>query len=186
MKKSSVYTKTGDKGTTGLIGGTRVPKNDIRLEAYGTIDELNSWMGVLRSYIEEKEITDMVISIQNQLFNIGSYLATDDNASDFRANIKFDEAGITRLEKMMDKMEEKLPPLTGFILPGGHQATGFCHVARTVCRRAERKVTELSEQYEINDWIIRYINRLSDFLFVLSRHLSNYFNVNEIRWNSKL
>jgi cob(I)alamin adenosyltransferase len=186
MKKSSVYTKSGDKGTTGLIGGTRVMKNDIRLDAYGTVDELNSWVGVLRSYIEEDDLKELIVTVQNQLFVIGSYLATDPAASDFRSDIKLKEVRITELENMMDKLEEELPPLKDFILPGGHPATGFCHVARTVCRRAERKVIELSAEHEINDWIIRYINRLSDFLFVLSRHLANYFNAEEIRWNSEL
>ena len=181
-----VYTKTGDRGKTSLIGGTRVAKNDVRLEAYGTIDELNSYIGLLRSYILEKEIIDIIIDVQNQLFNIGSYLAVDTSVSDMRSDIRFEEVIIESLEKEMDKMELSLPSLTGFILPGGHKATSFCHIARAVCRRAERRVIDISDVYEIDNWIVRYLNRLSDFLFVLSRYLSNYYNIDEIQWDSKL
>jgi cob(I)alamin adenosyltransferase len=185
MKKSKIYTKTGDKGTTGLIGGTRVPKNDIRLEAYGTIDELNSYIGLLRSYVPDEQ-AELLINVQNQLFKIGSYLATDAEVSDFRSGIKFEDVRIEELEKEMDMMEQELPELTGFILPGGHEAVGVCHVARTVCRRAERRVLSMSGQDETDTFVMRYLNRLSDFLFVLSRYLSNFFRVEEIQWNSKL
>ncbi len=185
MKKSRVYTKTGDKGKTGLIGGTRVSKNDIRLEAYGTIDELNSYIGLLRSYGTD-ELNNIIIGIQNQLFNIGSYLATDDSVSDFRSNIKLEEVRIEELEKEIDKMEQGLSQLTGFVLPGGHESVSFCHIARTVCRRAERRVISMSEQFETDGWIVRYLNRLSDFLFVLSRYFSNNFGVKEIHWSAKL
>ncbi len=181
-----VYTKTGDKGMTSLIGGARVAKNDVRLETYGTIDELNSYIGLLRSYISEEDIRDVIVDIQNQLFNVGSYLATDTTISEMRSNIKLEEVKIELLEDEMDKLEQALPPLTGFVLPGGHPATGFCHIARTVCRRAERRIIGMSDQYEIDNWIIRYLNRLSDFLFVLSRHLSNYYNIDEIHWSGKL
>ena len=186
MKKSNVYTKTGDKGETSLIGGTRVAKNDIRIEAYGTVDELNSHIGLLRSYIREEELLNVIIDIQNQLFNIGYFLALDISVSGKKSNIKLDEVSIDTLEKQIDKMEQALPPLSGFVLPGGHQAVSFCHIARTVCRRAERRVIEMREKYEIDSRIIRYLNRLSDFLFVLSRHLTLYFNIDEIHWNSKL
>jgi len=185
MKKSRVYTKTGDKGKTGLIGGTRVSKNDVRLEAYGTIDELNSYIGLLRSYGTD-ELNKIIIGIQNQLFNIGSYLATDDSVSDFRTNIKLEEVRIEELEKEIDKLEQGLPQLTGFILPGGHESVSFCHIARTVCRRAERRVISMSEQFETDGWIVRYLNRLSDFLFVLSRYFSGNFGVKEIHWSAKL
>ena len=181
-----VYTKTGDKGKTGLIGGTRVDKNDIRLEAYGTVDELNSYVGLLRSYISEQRITDVIIDIQNQLFKIGSYLAVDISVSEMRSEFKLEEVRIKMLEEEMDKMESSLPPLTGFVLPGGHQATGVCHIARAVCRRAERRVIDIREVYDVDDWVVRYLNRLSDFLFVLSRHLSNYYGADEIQWDSKL
>jgi len=181
-----VYTKTGDKGKTGLIGGTRVAKNDVRLEAYGTVDELNSYVGLLRAFISEEGIKDTIVDIQNQLFKIGSYLAVDTSVSEIRSEFKLEEVRIELLEKEMDKLESSLPPLTGFVLPGGHEATGICHVARTVCRRAERRVIDIREMYEVDDWIVRYLNRLSDFLFVLSRHLSNYYGVDEIQWDSKL
>jgi len=185
MKKSKIYTKTGDKGDTGLIGGTRVPKNDVRLEAYGTVDELNSYVGLLRSFVP-KEKDGILINVQNQLFKIGSYLATDAEVSDFRSGIKIEDVRIEELEKEMDDMEQELPPLTGFILPGGHESVGFCHIARTVCRRAERRVLSLSENDDIDTAIVCYMNRLSDFLFVLARYLSNFFGVEEIQWNSKL
>jgi cob(I)alamin adenosyltransferase len=181
-----VYTKTGDKGKTSLIGGTRVAKNDVRLEAYGTVDELNSYVGLLRSYIQEEDLKEIFIGIQNQLFKIGSYLAVDTTVSKMRSDFKLDAVRIELLEKEMDKLENSLPPITGFVLPGGHQATGFCHVARTVCRRAERRVIEIQEIYKVDNWVVRYLNRLSDFLFVLSRHLSNYYSVDEIQWDSKL
>lgn len=185
MKKSKVYTKTGDKGDTGLIGGTRVPKNDVRLEAYGTVDELNSYVGLLRSFVPvEKD--GILINVQNQLFKIGSYLATDAEVSDFRSGLKIEDVRIEELEKEMDEMDQALQPLTGFILPGGHESVGFCHIARAVCRRAERRVLSMAEHDDIDTAIVRYLNRLSDFLFVLARYLSNFFGVEEIQWKSKL
>ncbi|TAJ14329.1 cob(I)yrinic acid a,c-diamide adenosyltransferase [Marinilabiliaceae bacterium JC017] len=186
MKKSVVYTKTGDKGSTSLIGGTRVPKHHIRLEAYGTVDELNSYLGLIRSYDVAKDVVDSIVAAQNELFTIGAYLATDSSVSDLRDRIKCDESKIEFLEGEMDRIENQLPPLTSFILPGGHPAVAHCHVARTICRRAERRVLEMAETYEVNNWVVRYLNRLSDFLFVLSRHLSNYFAVDEIPWQSEL
>ena len=185
MKKSRIYTRTGDKGKTGLIGGTRIAKNDVRLEAYGTIDELNSHIGLLRTYAGQ-DISDQLIMIQNQLFKIGSYLATDSTVSDFRDSIKFEDVRIEELEKSIDKLEKDLPELTGFILPGGHESVSFCHIARTVCRRSERRVLSLAEQDDIDIWIISYLNRLSDFLFVLARYFSNFFRAEEIQWDSKL
>jgi len=186
MKKSVVYTKTGDKGKTGLIGGTRVPKNHERLEAYGTIDELNSFIGLIRSYELEEGIVHFIIDIQSKLFSIGAYLATDTSVSDMRDRIKYDEEQIGLLEVEVDRMESALPPLTNFILPGGHPAVGYCHVARTICRRAERRVITIADAHDVNPWVIRYINRLSDYLFVLSRYLSKYFDVHEIPWKSEL
>jgi len=186
MKKSVVYTKTGDKGKTGLIGGTRVPKNHERLEAYGTIDELNSFIGLIRSYELEESIDRVIIDIQSKLFTIGAYLATDSSVSDLRDRIGCDETQIELMEAEMDRLEGALPPLTNFILPGGHPAVGYCHVARTICRRAERRVITIADTNEVNPWVIRYINRLSDYLFVLSRHLSKYFDVHEIPWKSNL
>ncbi len=181
-----VYTKTGDKGKTSLIGGTRVVKNDVRLEAYGTVDELNSHIGLLRSYVQEEDLKEILIEIQNQLFKIGSYLAVDVSVSKMRSDFQLDEVRIELLEKEIDRMEGSLAPLTGFILPGGHRATGACHIARTVCRRAERRVIDIQDIYDIDSWIVRYLNRLSDFLFVLSRYMANYFGLDEIQWDSKL
>lgn len=186
MKKSLVYTKTGDKGTTSLIGGTRVPKHHLRLEAYGTIDELNSFLGMIRSYDVEETVVNSLVDIQRILFVIGAYLATDTEASDLRDRLKCDEDQIFYLENEMDRMERTLPPLTNFLLPGGNPVVSSCHIARTICRRAERRVNEMHESMEINDWVLRYLNRLSDYLFVLSRFLSNQLKVTEIPWVPKL
>jgi cob(I)alamin adenosyltransferase len=186
MKKSVVYTKTGDKGKTSLIGGTRVSKGHIRLEAYGTIDELSSHIGMIWSYTIEEDIKNILYNTQNQLFVIGAYLATDASVSDLRNRLVCDNAEIELLEKEMDRMENALPPLNNFILPGGHPAVAACHIARTVCRRAERRVVDMAQEMEVNEWVIVYLNRLSDYLFVLSRHLSNFFQVNEIPWKPKL
>ena len=186
MKKSIVYTKTGDKGSTGLIGGTRVPKNHARLEAYGTIDELNSFIGLIRSFEIGEEDKKMIISIQSKLFTIGAYLATDTSVSNMRSKLDYKEEHIEELEGEMDRIENALPPLTNFVLPGGNQSVGYCHVARTICRRAERRVIDIAEEFEVDGWVIRYLNRLSDYLFVLSRHLSNYFGVDEIPWKPEL
>jgi cob(I)alamin adenosyltransferase len=186
MKKSLVYTKTGDKGTTSLIGGTRVSKGDLRLDAYGTVDELSSHIGMIWSYDIDQHSKEVLQNTQNQLFVIGAYLATDSAVSDLRNRLSRDNALIEQLENEMDVLENALPPLTNFVLPGGHPAVSACHIARTVCRRAERKVVEMSQQLEVDEWVITYLNRLSDYLFVLSRHLSNFFNIEEIPWKPKL
>ncbi len=186
MKKSLVYTKTGDKGETGLIGGTRVPKNHARLEAYGTVDELNSFIGLIRSFELLQFDIDMLVSIQSRLFTIGAYLATDDSVSDMKSRLKFNDKHIEELEYEMDRLESELPPLTSFVLPGGHPAVGYCHVARTVCRRAERRAIDIAVEYRVDEVVIKFLNRLSDYLFVLSRHLSNFFRVNEIPWKAEL
>ncbi|MFT3740281.1 MAG: cob(I)yrinic acid a,c-diamide adenosyltransferase [Breznakibacter sp.] len=186
MKKSLVYTRTGDQGQTGLIGGTRIPKDHMRLEAYGTIDELNSHIGVIWSYPIDDRTKEILWGIQNQLFVVGAYLATDDAVSDLRNRLKRDPKVIEMLEQEMDVMENALPPLTNFILPGGHPAVAACHVSRTVARRAERRVIHMGHEFEVDPWVIRYLNRLSDYLFVLSRHLSKYFNATEIPWKPEL
>jgi cob(I)alamin adenosyltransferase len=182
MKKSLVYTKTGDKGSTGLIGGTRVPKDHFRLEAYGTVDELNAHIGLIRSYTIDDDSVRTLIRAQRQLFTIGSYLATDDTVSDLRKRLITDEKEIEFLELEMDRMEIQLPPLSHFVLPGGNPALAQCHIARTVCRRAERRVIAMAREVEVDEWVVRYLNRLSDYFFVLSRHLANYFNIDEIPW----
>lgn len=182
MKKSLVYTKTGDKGQTSLIGGTRVPKQHIRLESYGTIDELNAFIGMIWSYPIGEDVKKVIYDIQNQLFVVGAWLATDDSASDMKQQLIGDDTLTSRLETEMDRMESALPPMNYFVLPGGHPAVSAAHIARTVCRRAERCVMRLGETYEVEPWILMFLNRLSDYLFVLSRHLTKYFQVEEIPW----
>jgi cob(I)alamin adenosyltransferase len=182
-KKIKIYTKTGDDGTTGLVGGSRVKKFDIRLEAYGTVDELNTWIGVIRSFDVSDEIKKLLIQIQNKLFNIGSRLASDEKGDSFTANLAISQDDISVLEVAIDQFEKDLPELTNFILPGGDMAVAQCHVARTVCRRAERRILEFSELNAVQPEIIKYINRLSDFLFVLSRTLSASHGAEETQWS---
>lgn len=182
MNKSLVYTKTGDKGKTSLIGGTRVPKNHYRLEAYGTVDELNTFIGMIRSYKLDEKSENQILNIQDKLFVLGAYLATDSNAADLRDKLNYDESIIEGLEQEMDRMDSELPPIKNFVLPGGHPGVSYCHISRTICRRAERRVLAMAEHTEVNPWVIRYLNRLSDYLFVLSRYLAKHFNVNEIPW----
>ncbi len=188
MKKSkkSIYTKTGDGGNSGLIGGTRVPKNDIRLEAFGTVDELNSNIGCLRSWEINDDTKETIIRIQKQLFTIGSYLATDHEVTDFHTKLNINEKEILFLEKEIDKLEAELTPLTNFILPGGHKTVAQSHICRSVCRRAERRIIEMSKHYTVNAGIIKYLNRLSDYFFVLARYFSKYFNIDEIPWAANL
>ena len=177
-----IYTKTGDDGTTGLVGGSRVKKYDLRLEAYGTIDELNSALGILRSAELPDDVSEVLNKIQNKLFNIGSILASDEKGEAFTANLAITEENIKVLEDAIDIYQEKLPELKHFVLPGGNFASAQCHVARTVCRRAERRIIEFAEHSKVQPEIIVYINRLSDFLFVLSRKLSFDNNIEELIW----
>jgi cob(I)alamin adenosyltransferase len=181
-KKIKIYTKTGDDGTTGLVGGNRVKKYDLRLESYGTVDELNAWIGMIRSFELPENITGYLVEIQNKLFNIGSRLASDEKGDAYTTQLSITEENIRFLEKAIDEMETGLPELTRFILPGGDLLVSHCHVARTVCRRAERRITEFSEQQNVQSEIVKYINRLSDFLFVLARRLSYNSNTGEIFW----
>ena len=188
LKKMKIYTKTGDTGTTALFGGTRVKKYNLRIESYGTVDELNSYIGL----IKDQDISDInksyLLQIQNELFTLGAMLATPPEKETLksgkqRLNIpKIDETSILSLEKKIDKIDEELPQMTHFILPGGHQAVSFCHIARCVCRRAERLSVELNDQEKINTNIIIYLNRLSDYLFMLARKLSMDLLVEEIKW----
>lgn len=182
MKKSLVYTKTGDKGTTSLIGGTRVAKNDDKLEAYGTVDELNTHLGMIRSFEIDDRCNKFLISIQNHLFTIGAYLATDAEKSDLRNRLDTSEQTIEALELEMDILESTLPPLTQFLLPGGDPTVSACHIARTVCRRAERCAITVSQDDEKDNYVVRYLNRLSDYLFVLSRYQADRKGVEEIPW----
>lgn len=186
--KMKIYTKTGDQGTTALFGGNRVPKHNIRIESYGTVDELNSHIGMIRSYEVDDHTIKILIQIQNKLFTIGSTLATAPEKAILKSGKerlkieKVNEEHIFLLEREMDTMNDELPPLTHFVLPGGNPAVSQCHIARTVCRRAERRVTLLNEKEPIDPIVIKYLNRLSDYLFVLARKLSKDLNAEEIQW----
>ena len=176
-----IYTKTGDKGTTSLIGGTRVSKAHLRINTYGTVDELNSFIGLLRDQPVNESRKDLLKEIQDRLFTIGSHLAMDYEVSKKQLPDLL-PTDVTRLETEMDAMDASLPELRHFILPGGHQSVSFAHLARTVCRRAERMIVELNAEEEVEDHIIIYMNRLSDFLFVLSRKMALELGIDEVKW----
>ena len=179
-----IYTKKGDDGKTSLIGGTRISKAGIRIEAYGTVDELNSFIGWVRDYSKHKEQKDILLEIQDRLFTIGSHLATDAKKSKMTLpDLK--ESDVTFLENKIDEMNDGLPEMKSFLLPGGHPAVSCCHVARCICRRAERVTVLLSENDMVDKLIIVYLNRLSDFLFVLARVLSVDFSAEEIPWKAR-
>ena len=177
-----IYTRTGDDGTTGLIGGSRVKKHNIRLEAYGTIDELNSYVGLIRSMQSDTHTDQVLEIIQNKLFVIGANLATEESIDLIKKQLPCKKADIELLEAEMDDMNASLPELRNFILPGGCQASSFCHVARTVCRRAERHIVELAENKDVDANLIKFVNRLSDYLFVLSRKVNLDQKAAEILW----
>ena len=185
-----IYTKTGDKGQTSLFGGTRVPKHHIRIESYGTVDELNSYIGLVRDLITDKAQQELLTIIQDKLFVLGATLATPPEKEKLkngenRLKIKqVTTEDIGQLEKAIDTMNAELPAMTHFILPGGHPTVSHCHIARCICRRAERICTLLDSQDPIDNHILQYLNRLSDYLFVLSRKISQDLNVTEIKWNS--
>ena len=172
MKKSLVYTKTGDKGRTGLIGGTRVLKTDARLEAYGTVDELNAHLGVLITYLTEEGDAEFLRVVQDKLFGVGSYLATDQEKTDLHAVSIIKPEDVEKIELAIDEADNGLPAINNFVLPGGARASAFCHVCRTVCRRAERRILALTDHLTIDQNLLAYINRLSDYLFVLSRRIN--------------
>ena len=183
-----IYTKTGDKGTTGLVGGTRLPKHNLRIDCYGTIDELNSYLGLIRDQEISKDHKTTLLEIQNQLFVIGSLLATDpellkDETKRKPLGISFlNPEAITFLETEIDAMNCELPPMTHFILPGGHPTVSFCHIARCICRRAERTISKLSVEQPTQPEVLIYLNRLSDYIFVMARKLSKELKVEEIKW----
>lgn len=179
-----IYTRTGDDGSTGLIGGTRVHKDDLRLEAYGTVDELNSWVGLIRSQTGVDDDKALLIEIQKRLFVIGGRLATDTSKIDLSVKLPCCEEDILILEHEIDRILDTLPKQTNFILPGGNDIVSYCHLARTVCRRAERRVYRLSREMEIPHELLKYLNRLSDYLFVLSRKYANDEGIEEIPWKS--
>ncbi len=176
-----IYTKTGDKGYTSLIGGTRVPKHHVRIETYGTVDELNSYIGIIRDQEITPEQKDMLKEIQDRLFTIGSSLASDPEKSKMKIP-DLHTSDIELLEQQIDKMNEDLPELRHFILPGGDQAVSFCHIARCVCRRAERICVNLAEISSVDEQVIIYLNRLSDYLFVLARKLCQDRKIPENQW----
>ncbi len=186
-----IYTKTGDKGTTALYGGTRVPKNHLRIESYGTVDELNSYIGLIKDQNIAESLKESLLKIQTDLFTLGSMLATPPEKETLkngkeRLNIpKITKKSITFLENKIDIMNKELVQMTHFILPGGHQTVSFCHITRCICRRAERISVALNDQEEINPNILIYLNRLSDYLFVLARKLSKDLSVQEIKWISE-
>lgn len=179
---NKIYTKTGDKGKTGLFGGARVSKDDVRLEAYGTVDELNSFLGYLKDHIEDEEINELLYSMQNSLFNVGSILATDPEKPELK--MSFDNAITNRIEEAIDDMQTNLPELKNFILPGGHPQVSLCHILRTITRRAERRVVSLSNIQETDNEISIFLNRLSDYFFVLGRYLGKQLKAKEVVWNA--
>ena len=180
-----IYTKTGDKGQTSLIGGTRVAKHHIRIESYGTVDELNSHIGLIRDQKIDANTKKILIEIQDRLFTIGASLASDPDKSKMKIpDLK--EEDVVLLENEIDKMNETLPEMKSFVLPGGHTTVSYCHIARCVCRRAERISIHLSENSFVADLVIKYLNRLSDYLFVLSRKLAHDLNAEEILWKPRM
>jgi cob(I)alamin adenosyltransferase len=179
-----IYTRTGDQGTTALFGGKRVSKAELRIDAYGTVDELNAWIGMVRDQEVNAKRQEIFIQIQNDLFVIGSLLATEPGNEQVRIPTLSEEE-IVFLEKQIDGLDAELPPLKFFVLPGGHRSISTCHVARTVCRRAERLVVALHQNEPVNAVVIRYLNRLSDYLFVLSRKVAHDLGVEETPWKAK-
>lgn len=180
-----IYTKTGDKGTTALFGGKRVSKADLRIETYGTIDELNSYVGLVRDQAVNQNRKSILVEIQDRLFTIGSILATEPGNTKVKVP-SLQQEDVTVLEKQIDAMDASLPPMKSFVLPGGHQSVSFCHVARTVCRRAERLVIALDAQEKIDALVIQYLNRLSDYLFMLSRKMSAELSAEEMPWKPRM
>lgn len=184
MKITKVYTRTGDNGTTSLVGGIRIRKSDARLEAYGTVDELSADLGLLAAMLPEGEERSLIIRTQNNLFNVGTHLATDQSQTPLYPSAHLPEGETELLEQAIDQMNARLPEAQGFILPGGCQAAAQAHVCRTVCRRAERRIAALAETATISDEIQQYINRLSDFLFVLAKIINFNTGQEEILWKN--
>ncbi len=182
MKKSIIYTKTGDKGKTSLVGGTRVDKTHIRLEAYGTIDELNSFIGWMMTSMSNEENLRFLQYVQHKLFTVGSYLATETEAMPPKAASIITEEDIKKIESEIDHLDAELPQLRQFILPGGSESGSRAHICRTVCRRAERRMYDVRTQFPVEDDVMKFVNRLSDYLFVLSR-TESIKNGKEIFWD---
>jgi cob(I)alamin adenosyltransferase len=179
-----IYTRTGDAGTTGLLGGTRLPKNHIRIEAYGTVDELNAHIGLLRDHDALVDYRSALIAIQEDLFVIGSHLASDPEKNKMTLP-ELNPNRVGELEAAMDAMDAELEPMRNFVLPGGHPAVSHCHITRCVCRRAERTTIALAQSALVNELLIRYLNRLSDYFFVLSRKIAHDLQIVETPWVSR-
>lgn len=181
-----IYTKTGDKGKTSLIGGTKVPKSHLRIEAYGTVDELNSYIGLCKDIVEDTDSRKILLEIQDRLFTIGSSLACDPIKAPRLRIPDLLETDVELLEKEMDRMSESLPPMKSFVLPGGHTTISHLHIARCVARRAERCCVRLElESLEVDGLLLKYLNRLSDYLFILSRFTAMQLNAEEIPWKPR-
>jgi len=182
-----IYTKTGDTGTTSLIGGTKVPKSHLRIESYGTVDELNSSIGFANDWIDHAATKEILKEIQDRLFTIGSSLACDPEKEPLMKIPDLKETDVEKLEMEIDKMNEALPPMKHFIIPGGHQAVSSLHLSRCVCRRAERICVFLDqENIFVDPLVIKYLNRLSDYLFVLARFVGHILHVPELPWKPRL
>lgn len=179
-----IYTKTGDQGHTSLIGGVRVPKSHLRIESYGTVDELNSYLGLIKDQLTLPKAKETLYEIQDRLFTIGAVLASDPEKSKMKVP-DLHESDIELLEKEMDEMDAELPMLKNFVLPGGNVVASHCHVARCICRRAERIVVHLAGESEVPEIIMRYLNRLSDYLFMLSRYIVKETAGEEILWRPR-
>lgn len=180
-----IYTKTGDDGSTALYGGERVSKDSLRVNAYGTVDETNSCIGLIRSFNKDIDIDNNLANIQNALFDLGADLATPDSAKSRKNIVEIDEEDVLRLENSIDSLEAEIEPLQRFILPGGNSASSAAHIARTVARRAEREVVTLAVNEKVNEYCIKYLNRLSDYLFVLARALNKRAGIAEDKWQLK-
>ena len=178
-----IYTKTGDAGETGLFGGKRLPKSHLRIESYGTVDELNSHIGLVRDSLTDAHLLQVLKEIQDRLFAVGANLATDPAKNLTPPDIKLSDIQV--LENEIDSMEVQLPPLKNFILPGGHPTVSFCHVARCVCRRAERLVVALNQEEKVEPMVLQYLNRLSDYLFVLARKIGQDLGAGEVIWRPR-
>jgi cob(I)alamin adenosyltransferase len=176
-----IYTKTGDKGETSLFGGARLSKDNIRIEAYGTIDELNATIGYLYEVVPAKDVREVLFVVQNKLFNIGSVLAVDPTKDFELPGVNEDD--VTLLEREIDRMQATLPELKQFVLPSGHRNGASAHISRTVCRRAERRIVSLSARSDVDDLILTYLNRLSDYLFTLARYLVYQNGSEEVKWD---
>ena len=183
VKKSLIYTRSGDKGKTSLVGGTRVSKTHVRLEAYGTVDELNSHLGLLYTYLTEEEDRNLILWVQHKLFSVGAYLATDQKNTTLHVESQIADADICRLEKAIDEADAQLPPLKAFVIPGGSRGSSVCQVCRTVCRRAERRILAMAEEHEVTENVSAFVNRLSDYLFVLARKMNLLAENDEIYWD---